>query len=129
MAYHLLHLLNRFPIAIMYIAVVRAVPVLLPVSESSHAERSEATFKRARFSFQEKITWREPLRGGQAQPIEQEAADKLSIGGLRSSVGSASRGSGESSLRDPGHIERHIGVCPADQRGRSCQEVMRAEGY
>ena len=83
-------LLNRFLAARIQLAVVQAVPALLSASESSHAERSEATFTTARLSFQEQITWRELLRG-QAQLTEKETADKLGIWGLQNSADSASR--------------------------------------
>ena len=65
----------------------------LPTAKPSNPcmVRSSVTkTKRARLRFPEKIIWPEPHRGA-TQPTEKEAADSITIGGLRNAADSVSR--------------------------------------
>ena len=87
--------LNRFMALKLHMYVLKAVPLLVSASGKDPNEsvqqrmapkvrkiRSDDTFKKARFSFSEKITWLEP-RLGYVPPTDKEIEDDLAIGGLR----------------------------------------------
>ena len=79
-------LLNRYLVAKILMAIYTTPPVQLSAPKTDNSE----TLKRCRFSFAERITWSEPLRG--TIPLtDKEIADNLAIGGLRNAADSVDR--------------------------------------
>ena len=63
---------------------------IFPATDAvAHVEPAEPV-KKARFSFTEKIQWRDPLRGV-VGPTDMELADERAIGGLRNTAESVGR--------------------------------------
>ena len=69
-----------------------------PVAITSAADRNDEQLAKARFSFTEKTSWRNPLRSV-VSPTETEAAGRLAIGGLRDAAESVGQASCRSRLR------------------------------
>ena len=95
--------LNRYMALKLHVAVLKAIPLLVSASGKDPNESvqlrkapkvrkmsSDDTFKVARYSFSERITWLEP-RLGYVPPTDKEVEDNLAIGGLRNAPASVAR--------------------------------------